>query len=956
MGGKTRKSSERAASSTLSQRLEKLDKLWSSFSGAGKEKKLPYILYTLLGVVLLGSLFILLTKGISFLLIGFLFLALFGVLALQTKQPNIFLIPLVVLIGVVIRIQNLPLLKGKYPLALDPFVFLRYARELAETGSIAATDALRYVPLGFDTTQELLTVSYVSNGLYTIMKPLIPNITIELAHILYPVIFFSLGLILFYLIAKELFNYKVAVLSSLILAVFPSYLYRTMAGFSDKEPVGIFLMFLSIYLLVLTFKQTKDSMVIILAALSGIAAGLMGLAWGGVSFLFMIVGAYAFTLIFLGKMRRKEVFTFTSWVVVATVMVSFLTPRHGGLLGVATSLNFALPILAMGFVVIHYLLRPAVIRLYNKFLVKYRKTGALHAPSTVKDLPISPHLLVMLLFVVAAIGAVLVIGPERLLGLIIDIKEQLLHPLGTGRLTVTVAENRQPYFADWWSQFGYFFYFFFIGSMYLFYRLVSHTKNYKWLLTGSYILFITLFIFSRNRQGTLFNGITPFAAFLFFGSITGFILFFFGTMLYSYFQKPELFKVFSKIKKSYLFTLVWFVIMILAARGAMRLFFIFSPIISIVAGYFLVDIFFRSFKLSDRIYKITAIVIILLLTVPTIFGFWQTSYNQAKYTGPSFNDQWQVAMDWVSENTDEDAVFAHWWDYGYWVQAEGHRATILDGGNVISYWNHLMGRHVLSGRTDTEALEFLKVHDGTHLLIISDEIGKYTAYSSIGSDEEFDIFSWIGTFVMEPRATREKDGSTHYTYYGVSALDEDFTYKGKTFPANKAAIGQIQIPIAYAEDDPDEFTIEQPVATIYYQNDQQEIPIECLFFEEEQLYFDEPGLEGCIRLMPRYINYQYQQENGALLWVSRKGFSTLWTRLFLFNEESDHFKLVYDDSQASRLAYYNGRILGPLKIWEIQYPENLSITPKLEELYLNKTTNYWKYLNEINRKSPYVQE
>ena len=25
-------------------------------------------------------------------------------------------------------------------------------------------------------------------------------------------------------------------------------------------------------------------------------------------------------------------------------------------------------------------------------------------------------------------------------------------------------------------------------------------------------------------------------------------------------------------------------------------------------------------------------------------------------------------MSWVRENTPEESIFVHWWDYGYWVQ------------------------------------------------------------------------------------------------------------------------------------------------------------------------------------------------------------------------------------------------------------------------------------------------
>src|SRR3990172_10160255 len=108
-------------------------------------------------------------------------------------------------------------------------------------------------------------------------------------------------------------------------------------------------------------------------------------------------------------------------------------------------------------------------------------------------------------------------------------------------------------------------------------------------------------------------------------------------------------------------------------------------------------------------------------------------------------------MTWVRENTERNTVFGHWWDYGYWVQSIGERATVLDGGNAISYWNHMMGRYALTGTNETEALEFLYAHNTTHFLIDSTDIGKYPAFSSIGSDENYDRRSWISPFLKDPK-------------------------------------------------------------------------------------------------------------------------------------------------------------------------------------------------------------
>jgi dolichyl-diphosphooligosaccharide--protein glycosyltransferase len=50
----------------------------------------------------------------------------------------------------------------------------------------------------------------------------------------------------------------------------------------------------------------------------------------------------------------------------------------------------------------------------------------------------------------------------------------------------------------------------------------------------------------------------------------------------------------------------------------------------------------------------------------------------------STND-WPDAMQWVKENTPKDAVFASWWDYGYWISTLGERKTLADNATLLDW-------------------------------------------------------------------------------------------------------------------------------------------------------------------------------------------------------------------------------------------------------------------------------
>ena len=75
----------------------------------------------------------------------------------------------------------------------------------------------------------------------------------------------------------------------------------------------------------------------------------------------------------------------------------------------------------------------------------------------------------------------------------------------------------------------------------------------------------------------------------------------------------------------------------------------------------------------------------------------------------------------------------------------------------------------------------------------------------------------------------------------------------------------------------------------------------------------------------------------------------MFYNLFIFNQkntdyDTSAFELAYDDSRNIPLAIYNGRQIGPLKIWRINYPENFTITEQMRKDYIGK-----KHLNEAAR-------
>jgi hypothetical protein len=278
----------------------------------------------------------------------------------------------------------------------------------------------------------------------------------------------------------------------------------------------------------------------------------------------------------------------------------------------------------------------------------------------------------------------------------------------------------------------------------------------------------------------------------------------------------------------------------------------------------------------------------------------------------------------------------------------GERATVLDGGNAIPYWNHLMGRHALTGPDSKTAAEFLYAHNATHFLIDSTDVGKYTAFSSIGADENYDRYSWIVTMLKDPTQVKEKKNSTISFYQGGTQIDQDITYYingTKIFLAKEnSGIGGVLV-----EKDLSGKIISNPIGVFISNGVQYQIPLRYAF-ENELIDFGS-GIDSGVFIFPRLdqVGSGYQVNNdGALLYLSSRTVNSQLARLYLYKQNDNYFKLIHseDDFVVAQLrnqnnfnndfVYYQG-FRGPIRIWSITYPSDIQLNSSYLELdYPNK--------------------
>ncbi len=874
------------------------------------------------------------------------------------------ILALIVFLAVKIRSSNIPGLKdittGSWTLGpdLDPFLFLRWAKHIVTHGSLMTVDTFRYVPFGFNTKEEVILHPYLIAWFHKIFAGIGLSSSVDYSAVIFPVFMFALATIIFFFFVRKIFIDSgktkaniIALIASFFLVTIPTLLPRTIAGIPEKEVSGLVFLFLAFYLFLSAWKAKSMRNQLILSVLAGLSTAAMALVWGGYVYIFLTIALATFVAFLFGIVQKDKFYTYTTWMISAFIIMSIFSSRYSfsNLIGSTTTV---IPIFIFILILIHLLI-------FNTNLKKYFESQSL---SKIPK-PVLTLLVVIALGIIVGIIA-MVAGNDIVFGNFKDISKVLTTPT-SDRLGVTVAENRQPFFSEWAGSFGpflgsipIFFWLFFIGSVVLYVSLFKHfSKKEKWILGLGYTLFLLAIIFSRNSPNGSLNGTNTLSILVY---VVGVILLI-VSIAYIYFRhhKAGDSSKFSNLNFNIILALAFFFFAVISARGAVRLIMMMVPPASILASYLVVHLSSRSYEfLSDKEkkyeskdgkdgFKVFIWIVTLLVIIGIIFAgytFAKQSNDTARGYVPSvYTQQWQKAMSWVRTNTATTAVFGHWWDYGYWVQSIGERATVLDGGNSIPYWNYYMGRYALTGSSNEKALEFLYAHNTTHFLIDSSDIGKYPAFSSIGSNDALDRYSWLSTFQKDNQQTVEGKNSTLYLYSGGGIpVDGDITYNSngtKVFlPAQKSFVGGAIIEVST-----DGKILSQPIGIFVYPNKgEYRLPLRYAF---QDTFIDYgSGIESGVFMLPRLNQVDggiQVEQDGAVIYLSNKTVKSQLARLYLYKANDPSFKLVHTEydyvvSQIksnninldSDFVYYGGDIRGPIRIWEINYPSTTKFDPK----------------------------
>ena len=184
-----------------------------------------------------------------------------------------------------------------------------------------------------------------------------------------------------------------------------------------------------------------------------------------------------------------------------------------------------------------------------------------------------------------------------------------------------------------------------------------------------------------------------------------------------------------------------------------------------------------------------AALILILFSMPLVYPElnWITAIDVPPVlltggTGNPPSNDWKDSLEWMKTNTPENSVIASWWDYGYWIQSLGERATISDNSTIHS---NLLADHarMLLSNPDT-SWKMLKEMNADYVVIfvaaqkIDAQKNNEDVYLLGGGGDESKVFWFASIAGLPVQQFIETDPSVNTPYFYNETL------LGKMIPFN----------------------------------------------------------------------------------------------------------------------------------------------------------------------------
>ena len=657
----------------------------------------------------------------------------------------------IVLLACWIRVQGVDRLPDGQFTSNDAYLFASQAQEITEQGVLPARDMRRWLPHGRDNGQIFSLYAYTIAYTYKAIGWMSPKLTLYHIQVYISAICFILGLGVLCFFLARVYGVVFALITVLLLATLPGSIERSAAGFGDRDAWCWMLGILAVTSYLWKERLEPGRLRWIATALAGFTVFLGGLSWEGFGFfVLMIVGVELWKFCSTGMEhapsvdgnRTESAYYFKEyllWMLMFIPWLYLISPAYRSGYGFSTHVAALM------------LLSPLTVfslRGSKFLLLKYVEQLRPHPRKLAWGLT--------LLSITAGVGYIFMQAGTF---------AETAYPFRESQLMQNVGELADPNFRYWVGRYGAVFV---LGSLGL---ITASLHLWKWKglpLVISLALFVGTTFFRTQVNGWI-GADTCNTLFLVSLGLT--VLSLGIACLRKEKMENELIT---------LATLAWFLLWVGLARGGKRHdFFIGLPLAYGTAWllWFSPVHLIQRLKDAEILYpyvkeKLATAIFAVIVLIPVLFwapigGHANKSIYAAARMRPPIPGQNSRAetFKWMNESLPKESVIAANWDHGTQLNILGSVNTVVDSDHFLPHWIYLYYRHVFSAQDAREALEFLKTHKATHLMLTERGVLSSSGnYSSMGSDEnadrQFRLYQLTRTetpigapYRMQPRGT-----------------------------------------------------------------------------------------------------------------------------------------------------------------------------------------------------------
>ena len=765
-----------------------------------------------------------------------------------------------------IRIQGVEYLPAGQFTENDAFLYQWMAEKIAENDTLPPRDTHRWLPFGRDNGQLLPLYSYAIAYTHKTLARLFPTLTRYHIQLYITAFCFSLGLAVFFLFLVRTHGLLFASIVSVLLATLPGSVERSAAGFGDRDAwcwmFGV--LAVAIYLWkeqIPLDPSVKGERVVpeneskgisnwrryFATALAGFIVFLGGLSWESFG-IFVLIILCAELWKFCTTETESHLTEYLIWMLMFVPGLYLISPAYRTGYTYAThlaALTLAPPIAVF------------IMRGLRYLLLKYYPSLHPHARKLAGGLT--------LFGIGIGIGYILLQSGTF---------ENTAFIFQENRLMKDMTELADPNFGYWPARYGTVF---MLGSL----GLILGSL-YIWKQNGI-PLAIAISLFTAT---TFFRW--PLSELIGQGSCDTLFLISLGltaiTLAIACLRKET-----TKNELVTVIILVWFVVWVALSRGAKRYDFFTGVPLAYGTAWLLWQL---PATLTQQLKKPQWISVTIAIAVLIPVLFWTPFGGHANRAVPSAA-YWRKplpgtgdiaqALNWIKTSLPQDTVMAANWSYGSRLNVFGGVKTITDQDTFLPHWIHLYYRHVYCAKDVREALEFLKTHGATHLMLREwGLIDRAFTYSYIGSDENGDKRFRFTRLVQLGYKRLSKIEQTPFLY----VEEPDITSPPDFITARLKEGGIAQLPY--------------------------------VAFKGNKRHIHKSAIDE----NPHGNAILYYDEDGALekaYHISNLGWQSLAVRLYFLGDFSDIFVPIYPT---------NGEDVASLKIWEIRYPPDIKTDDK----------------------------